>query len=169
MTLYELTGEYAELMAQYEAAETEEEAEQIWAQIDSLGCDITTKADAYARVMKNKLADAAGYKAESERLAKLAKREEKQAERLQESIRSAMIQVGAKEIQTSIGSWKTKLNPPGCDITDIKIVPEQFRVPIEPPEVPYTIDKAAAKKWFRETGEIIPGLNIEQKVSVTFK
>ena len=169
MTLYELTGEYAELMAQYEAAETDEEAEQIWAQIDSLGCDITTKADAYARVMKNKLADAAGYEAEAKRLAKLADREKKQAERLQESIRNAMIQVGVKEIQTSIGSWKTKLNPPGCDVVDINIVPEQFRVPIEPPKVPYTIDKAAAKRWHRETGEIIPGLNIEQKVSVTFR
>ena len=169
MTLYELTGDYAELMAQYEAAETDEEAEQIWAQIDSLGCDITTKADAYARVMKNKLADAAGYEAEAKRLAKLADREKKQAERLQESIRNAMIQVGAKEIQTSIGSWKTKLNPPGCDVVDINIVPEQFRVPIEPPTVPYTIDKAAAKRWFKETGELIPGLNIEQKVSVTFR
>lgn len=169
MTLYELTGEYAELMAQYENAETDEEAEQIWAQIDSLSCDITTKADAYARVMKNKLADAAGYKAESERLAKLAEREKKQAERLQESIRSAMIQVGAHEIQTSIGSWRTKLNPPSCDVVDIKVVPEQFRKPIEPPEIPYTVDKAAAKKWFRETGEIIPGLNIEQKTAVVFR
>ena len=169
MTLYELTGEYADLMAQYEAAETDEEAEQIWQQIDGLACDITTKADAYARVMKNKLADAAGYKAEADRLAKLAKREEKRAERLQESIRNAMIQVGAGEIQTSIGTWKTKLNPPSCDITDIKVVPEQFRVPIEPPEVPYTIDKAAAKKWFKETGEIIPGLDIKQATAVVFK
>ena len=169
MTLYELTGEYADLMYQYENAETDEEAEQIWQQIDGLACDITVKADAYARVMKNKLADAAGYQAEADRLAKLAKREEKQAERLQESIRNAMIQVGAKEIQTSIGSWKTKLNPPKCDVVDIKAVPEQFRVPIEPPEVPWTVDKAAAKKWYRETGELIPGLNIEQKTAVVFK
>lgn len=169
MTLYELTGEYAELMEQYEAAETDDEAEQIWAQIDSLSCDITTKADTYARVMKNKLADAAGYKAEADRLAKLAKREEAQAARLQESIRTAMIQVGAREIQTSIGSWRTKLNPPCCDVVDIGIVPEQFRKPIEPPEIPYTIDKAAAKKWFKETGEIIPGLNIEQKTAIVFR
>ena len=75
MTLYELTGVYAELMEQYQTAETDEEAEQIWQQIDGLACDITTKADAYARVMKNKLADAAGYQAEADRLAKLAKRE----------------------------------------------------------------------------------------------
>lgn len=169
MTLYELTGEYADLMAQYEAAETDEEAEQIWGQIDNLACDITTKADAYARVMKNKLADAAGYKAESDRLAKLAKREEAQAARLQESIRTAMIQVGAREIQTSIGSWRTRLNPLSCDVVDIKAVPEQFRKPIEPPEVPYTVDKAAAKAWYRQTGEIIPGLNVEQKTAVVFK
>lgn len=169
MTLYELTGEYADLMAQYEAAETDEEAEQIWAQIDGLACDITTKADAYARVMRNKLADAAGYKAEADRLAKLADREEKQAERMKESIRAAMIQVGAGEIQTSIGTWRTKLNPPSCDVVDIAKVPERFRKPIVPPEIPYTVDKAAAKKWFKETGEIIPGLNIEQKTAVVFK
>lgn len=169
MTLYELTGEYAELMSQYEAAETDDEAEQIWAQIDNLSCDITTKADAYARVMKNKLADAAGYKAEADRLVKLAKREEAQAARLQESIRTAMIQLGAREIQTSIGSWRARLNPLSCDVVDIKAVPEQFRKPIEPPEIPYTIDKAAAKKWFKETGEIIPGLNIEQKTAIVFR
>lgn len=169
MTLYELTGEYAELMRQYETAETDDEAESIWQQIDGLACDITTKADAYARVMRNKLADAAGYKAESERLAKLAERQEKQAERLKESIRTAMIQVGAGEIQTTIGTWKTKLNPPSCDVVDIGKVPERFRKPIQPPEIPYTVDKVAAKKWFKETGEIIPGLNIEQKTAVVFK
>lgn len=169
MTLYELTGEYADLMMQYECAESDEEAERIWQQMDNLGCDITAKADAYARVMRNKLASAAGYKAESERLANLAERQEKQADRLKESIRNAMIQVGAGEIQTSIGTWKTKLNPPKCDVIDIAAVPERFRKPIEPPEIPYTIDKAAAKKWFKETGEIIPGLNIEQKTAVVFK
>ena len=169
MTLYELTGAYADLMAQYEVAETDEEAESIWAQIDGLACDIETKADAYARVMRNKLADAAAYKAEADRLSKLASREEKRAERLKESIRDAMMQVGATQIQTSIGVWKTRLNPPKCDVTDIKAVPEQFRVPIEPPEVPYTVDKAAAKKWFKETGEIIPGLNIEQNTAIFFK
>ena len=169
MTLYELTGEYAELLNRYEAAETDEEAEQIWQEIDGLGCDITVKADAYAKVMKNKLADAAGYRAESERLKKLAEREEKQAARLQDSIRNAMIQIGAHEIQTTIGAWRTKLNPPSCNVVDIKAVPEQFRVPIEPPEVQYTVDKAAAKKWFKETGEVIPGLDIGQKTSVVFK
>ena len=156
-------------MNQYETAETYEEAEALWQQIDGLACDITTKADAYARVMQNKLADAAGYRAEADRLAKLAAREETQANRLKESIHNAMLQVGAREIQTSIGLWRAKLNPPSCDVVDIKSVPEQFRVPIKPPEVPYTVDKTAAKKWYRETGEIIPGLKIEQKVSVVFR
>lgn len=169
MTLYELTGEYADLMSQYERAETDEEAEAIWEQIDGLACDISVKADAYARVMKNKLADAAGYKAEADRLAKLAAREMAQVGRMQESIRLAMIQVGAHEIPTSIGAWRTRLNPPSCEVVDIKAVPEQFRVPIELPEVPYTVDKAAAKAWYRKTGELIPGLDIQQKTAVVFK
>lgn len=169
MTLYELTGEYADLMAQYENAETDEEAETLWQQIDSLACDITVKADAYAKVMRNKLAESAAYELEAKRLTKLADREKKQADRLQESIKTAMLQVGAKEIPTSIGTWRTKFNPPSCDVVDIKAVPEQFRKAIEPPEIPYTVDKAAAKKWFKETGEIIPGLDIQQKQVVVFK
>lgn len=169
MTLYELTGEYADLMAQYENAETDEEAETLWQQIDSLACDITVKADAYAKVMRNKLAESAAYELEAKRLTKLADREKKQADRLQESIKTAMLQVGAKEIPTSIGTWRTKMNPPSCEVTDIKAVPEQFRKPIEMPEVMYTIDKAAAKAWYKETGEIIPGLDIRQKQVVVFK
>lgn len=169
MTLYELTGEYADLMAQYENAETDEEAETLWQQIDSLACDITVKADAYAKVMRNKLAESAAYELEAKRLTKLADREKKQADRLQESIKNAMLQVGAKEIPTSIGTWRTKMNPPSCEVTDIKAVPEQFRKPIEMPEVMYTVDKQAAKAWYKSTGEIIPGLNIQQKQSVVFR
>ena len=169
MTLYELTGEYADLMAQYENAETDEEAETLWQQIDSLACDITVKADAYAKVMRNKLAEYAAYDLEAARLKKLAEREKKQAERLQESIKNAMLQVGAKEIPTSIGTWRTKMNPPSCEVTDIKAVPEQFRKPIEMPEVMYTVDKQAAKAWYKSTGEIIPGLDIQQKQSVVFR
>ena len=169
MTLYELTGEYADLMRRYETAESDEEAEQIWREMEELSTDIGVKADAYARVMRNMLADAAGYRGEADRLGKLAVSKEKQAERLKESIRSAMIQVGAGEIRTTIGAWRTRLNPPSCNVTDIAAVPEQFRIPIQPPEIPYTVDKAAAKKWFKETGEIIPGLNIESKVGISFK
>ena len=169
MTLYELTGEYADLMAQYENAETDEEAETLWQQIDSLACDITVKADAYAKVMRNKLAESAAYELEAKRLTKLADREKKQADRLQESIKTAMLQVGAKEIPTSIGTWRTKMNPPSCEVVDIKAVPEQFRKPIEMPEVMYTVDKQAAKAWYKSTGEIIPGLDIQQKQSVVFR
>ena len=169
MTLYELTGEYADLLSRYESAETDEEANEIWQELEAKGGDITAKADAYARVMKNMQADAVAYKAEADRLSKLSARMNKQAERLQESMRNAMIQIGAHEVQTSIGSWKTKLNPPKCDVTDIWAVPERFRVPIEPPEVPFTVDKAAAKREFKDTGEVFPGLNIHQETSVVFR
>ena len=55
------------------------------------------------------------------------------------------------------------------EVVDIKAVPEQFRKPIEMPEVMYTVDKQAAKAWYKSTGEIIPGLDIQQKQSVVFR
>lgn len=170
MTLYELTGEYQRLMYRYEIAETDEEAEAIWAEMDNMAGDIGMKADAYARVMRNKIAEAEAYQKEADRLEELAKRQQKTADRLKESIRQAMVQLGAKEIPTTIGIWKTRTNAPSCDVEKIEDVPEQFRKPLPPPKVPYTVDKDAAKKWWKDNGQqAIPGLHIERKVSVSFK
>ena len=168
-TLYELTGEYAGLLAQLDAAESEEEAEEIWKTIDGLQMNISDKAEAYARVIKNKEANAAAFNKEAERLAALGAREKAQADKMKESIRLAMIACGTDNIPTSIGTWKTKLNPPKCDVVDIKQVPMTYLKKIEPPEFPYTVDRAKANKHFKETGEIIPGLNIHRDTSVSFK
>lgn len=168
-TLYELTGVYAGLMAQLEEAETEEEAAAIYAAMDGLEMDITVKAEAYAKVMKNKLADAEAYMKESTRLKELADAAKARAEKLKESIRLAMVQVGTTKIRTDIGVWKTRLNNPSCEVIDIRAVPEAYRKHIEPPEIPYTVDKKKANADFMLTGEIIPGLNIERKIGISFK
>lgn len=168
-SLYELTGAYAGLMAQLDYAETEEEAAAIWKTIDELEMPYTEKCEAYARRMQNKRAYAVGLRAEASRLKKLADAADADADRMQESIRQSMITLGVTDVPTTIGTWKTKVNPPSCEVVDIAKVPEEFRRPIEPPKIPYTVDKKKANDHFKLTGEIIPGLNIERKVSVSFK
>lgn len=164
--LYELTDEYSELLQRYEMAESDEEAAEIIVEMEKLQVDIKVKAENYARLMRIKDAEASGYKNEIQRLQKRKKAAEDFRDWCKESIRTAMMQLGVRDMGTNIGNWHLQPNPMSCDVTDIKIVPEKYRKPID---VPYTIDKEKAKADFKETGEIIPGLDIETKIGIRFK
>lgn len=168
-TLYELTGEYAGLLAQLDVAETDEEAERIWNTIDGLQMDISAKAEAYARMIKIREAEAEAFQKEADRLTALHDKAQAQADKMRESIRTAMIACETDTIPTTIGTWKTSLNPVKCDVVDIKKVPMTYLKKIEPPEFPFTVDKKKANAHFKATGEIIPGLNHHRDISVTFK
>ena len=67
-TLYELSAGYASLLDMYDQAETEDERAEILDMLASAEGDITEKAEAYARIMKNKQAEADAFKAEADRL-----------------------------------------------------------------------------------------------------
>lgn len=164
--LYELTDEYSELLQRYEMAETDEEAAAIIIEMEKLQVDIKVKAENYARLMRIKDAEAAGYKGEIQRLQKKKKSAEDFRDWCKESIRTAMMQLGVTDMGTNIGNWHLQNNPMSCDVVDIKLVPEEYRKPIE---VPYTVDKDKAKAHFKETGEIIPGLDIDVKLGIRFK
>lgn len=164
--LYELTDEYSELLRRYEEAETDEEAAAIVDEMDKLQVDIKVKAENYARLMKIKDAEAGGLGKEIQRLQKKKKSAEGFRDWLKESIRVAMLQLGTPDIGTNIGCWHLQDNPMSCDVVDIALVPEEFRKPIE---IPYTVDKEKAKAHFKETGEIIPGLDINVKVGIRFR
>ena len=163
-SLYELSSDYAALLAQLDFTETDEEAEAVWAQIDALNDDITWKAEAYARILRNKQAEANAYKAEKTRLAERQKAAENVVERLKKRMLASMQQMNVKSIQTGIGKWSKQLNQASCQVLDESMVPEAYRVP-----QPDKIDCAGILKWFRETGEILPGVEIAQSEGVRFR
>lgn len=165
-TLYQLTEDYAAALAQLEAAESDEEANAILEILDCLDVDMAAKGEAYAKAMKNCLADAEMYKAEAKRLAERQKAAERAADRLKQRMLDTMTALGAESLKTGIGTWRVQLNPWKCDVENIADVPEQYRVPVE---VPYTIDKAACKADFIETGEIIPGVRVYREAGVRFR
>lgn len=166
MNLYELTGEYARLQALLDDAQTEEDTAEIYDAINEVGGDYVAKADGYARMMRNKAAEAEALKVEIDRLTARKRAAENASKWFKERMKESMAQLGINRIDTSIGTWSLKQMPPACEVTDIALVPEQFRKPIE---VPYTVDKAAVKAWFKETGEIVPGTEIKRGEGVVFK
>lgn len=164
MTLYELTDAYAALLNEYDAAEDDARRAEVLAMIDQVQDDIGDKAEAYARIMKNLQADAEAFKAEAKRLAMKQKAAEGAVEGLKQRLMDAMRMVQATEIRTSIGKWKVQLNPPSCKVIEPDRVPEAYRIP-----QPDAIDRQGILRWYKETGELLPGVEITQAESLRFR
>ncbi len=163
-TLYELSEGYAQMMAMYDQAETAEEREDLLELLAGAEGDITEKAEQYARVMRNKQAEAEAFKAEADRLTAKRKAAEAVVERLKEAIATAMLTVGAKEIGTTIGKWRIQENPWSCEVTDPDAVPEEWHIKVED-----KIDRAGIVKHFKMTGEIMPGVEMKRTTGARFR
>jgi putative NADH-flavin reductase len=163
-TLYELSEGYAQMMAMYEQAETEAERADLLDLLAGAEGDITEKAEAYARIMKNKQAEAEGFKAEAERLTAKRKAAEAVVERMKEAITTAMMLVGAQEIGTTIGKWRLQENPWSCEVVDVDAVPEEWHIKVED-----KIDKRGLVKHFQMTGEMMPGVEFHRSTGARFR
>lgn len=162
--LYTLANEYGDLISALEAAEDEAEAAEIWNRLDALEGSITDKAEAYARIVRNKQAEAEALKAEKQRLEKLQKAAERTSENLKSRLLDAMQRLNVGEIQTGIGKWKIQTNPYSVTVLDESAVPDEFRIP-----QPDKIDQKGILKHFRETGEILDGTEITRSESLRFR
>ena len=163
-SLYEISAEYAAFLEAYESASCEEEATEILQSLVDIHGSLEEKAENYAKLIKNVEADAKAYKDESDRLDKKAKVAKNFAERLKGAMLDAMKLTDTKEIPTSIGKWKTQLNPMSCDVTDPDKVPERFHV-----KQPDKIDKAAMIREHKATGEMFEGAEFKQDLGVRFR
>lgn len=164
MKLYELTEAYAELLSRLEDCETIQEESEILSAIDAVTDDIAAKGEAYARIMRNKMAEAAAFEAEIKRLQTRKKSAENTVSRLKEYILFAMGLVGATELNTSIGKWQVRDNPHRVEVFDERVIPEEFTE-----AQPRKIMKSKILKHFKETGEILDGCVIIQDQSAMFR
>ena len=163
-SLYELGAEYAAVLDAYANAQDEKEAAEILQQLVDVQGELTDKAEAYIRVIKNVQSDVDGYKAEAKRLARKATSGENLIERLKNAMLDAMKLTDTQRIETSIGKWALQLNPVSCDVTDPDKVPERFHV-----KQPDKIDKAAMIREYKATGEIFEGAEFKQEQGIRFR
>lgn len=163
MKLYELTGEYIQLMQMLEDASAEDEAE-IAAAMEAVAGDIEEKADAYARIMKNLLGDIDALDVEEKRLKTRRMALENRVDRLKQAIQNAMELTGTKKLKTSIGSWSIQKNPLSVSEVDVEKVPARFLI-----EQPPKVDRRAILEEFKQTGELFDGVTITQGESVRFR
>ena len=164
MKLYELTDAYAGLAALLDECESEEEAAQLWAQMDEVGASIAEKADNYARFLRNKQAEVDGLDKEIARLQKRKRTAENQIDQLREHMKFAMGVSGATQITTAIGKWTVRKNAPHVEVLEeSEVAPEFFE-----PQPPKLMKSKLLKHW-EETGEIPDGCDVVQSESICFR
>lgn len=164
MTLYELSGEYAQLMEQLETAESKEDVDAIYEAMGELEGDIADKAEAYARIMRNLEASAEAFKAEKLRLAKRQQAMEDAVARLKARMLEGMKLIGTTYIHTSIGKWRIQKNPPSCTVIDADAIPVRWHIP-----QPDKIDASGILSEWKATGEIPDGCDIQQREGLRFR
>ena len=163
-SLYELSAGYASLLDAYDSADTEEERGDILEIMAEAEGNIAERAEAYAKIIRMKDAEAKAFKEEAKRLTAKAAAAENVVKRLKEAVLDAMKLADVKEIPTSIGKWRVQMNPWKCEIRDIDEVPEEWHI-----RQPDTVDRKALIDWFKETGELVKGVEFTQDKGVRFR
>ena len=162
--LYELTDAYVSLLNQYDEAETDEDRAAIIEAIENVETDIMEKGDNYARLIRNAKTESDALDNEIKRLRAKKAAADNFIEQLKANLLFAMGIAGATEIKTTIGKWSIQKNPPKVVVTDETAIPARFLIE-QPPEV----DKRAIIAEFKETGELINGIDIVREDSVRFR
>lgn len=164
MTLYDLTADFIEGLNAYDAAETDEERADIANWLIGVKGDLDTKADAYARIIKNKQAEAKALKDEADRLTAKRKAAESLIERLKAALLDTMQTTGIEQIPTTIGKWSLQYNPVRCEVIHPEMVPARFVKP-----QPDIVDRAALIMEYKRTGEVFPGVEFHKEQGIRFR
>lgn len=159
-TLYELTGQYRELL---ELAESEELDKQLIADtLEGLDGEIEIKADGYAKVIRELEGKADLLKNEIERLSKRKSAIENNIKSMKEALQNAMFITGKTKFKTDLFNFNIQKNPPRLVIDKPEEVPEEYLIPQEP-----KINSKAIKDMLKE--KELPFAHLEQSESLRIR
>lgn len=160
MTMYELTGQWLELMAM---AEDEEIDPEILADtIEQVEGDLEAKAENYAKMLRMLDGEAKAIDEEAKRLTARAKTIKGNMDRLKRSLEGMMIATGKRKFKTKLFSFGIQKNPARLVLDDVEAIPEEYWVP------QVKLDNAAVKAAI-EQGIEISGAHLEQGESLRIR
>ena len=163
-SLYELSAGYATLVDAYDTAETDEERENILAILADAEGDIEAKAENYAKLIRMKEEEAKAFKSEVDRLTARKRAAENLVARLKSALLDSMKLTGKGEIKTSIGKWRVQMNPVSCEVVNIDKVPMEYHIKQED-----KVDKKSLIDHYKQTGELIDGVEFKQEQGIRFR
>ena len=153
-TLYELSEQYTHLVELLEDPETVDE--EIEVELDRISGQIAHKTEAIAGLVRWYEGLAGMRKDEAKRMAATVGTFEQRAERLRAYVLRHMQATGVTRIDTGRFTVSVRLNPPRVEVLEAMAVPPEF----QRTKIIQDVDKIAITKHWKETGEVVPGVDI---------
>lgn len=141
-SLYELKGQYLELLSMMEEGADEETIKDT---LEGIEGEIEVKADNYARIIRQLESDANGLKTEIERMTDRKIALENHVSYLKNNLQDAMILTGKEKFKTELFSFGIQNNVPSVVIDDPTSIPAEFLIPQEP-----KVDKKSIKEYLKD-------------------
>lgn len=164
LSLYNITNKFVELMDKAQNGElTEEEYNQLG---EELALELQNKSANIIGYTQNKEALIEAIDVQIKRLQELKKSEQNGLDKFKQYVKENMEKLGIKKIETELGILSIAKNPMSVEIENEDEIPSEFKQEV----VTTKIDKTAIKNHFKETGEIVAGVQIiDDKTSLRIK
>ena len=146
--LYELTGEFLQLMDMLEDEECDEQC--IMDTLESVEYEIEDKADGYAKIIKSLESNVNGLSKEADRLIARKKTYENRIKWLKQNLEMCMRATGKRKFTTDLFSFNIQKNGGKRKLVvdvDVEKVPEQYRI-----KQPDVIDGESIREFLKENG-----------------
>lgn len=161
LSLYQITNAFPQLMANEEISE--EDKAKILEELTML---LQQKSQNTIGYIKNIELTIEAMKTEEKRISEQRKALENRVVKFKDYVKECMENNGLDKIETPLGILSIAKNPISVDVINEKDIPKEYMqetITIKP-------NKKAISDYFKETGEIIPGVNINtQNTSLRIK
>lgn len=154
LSLYNITNKFVDLMNKAEEGElTKEEYNQIG---EELALELQNKSTSIVGYIENENALIGEIDYQIKRLQEMKKRKQNSLDNFKNYVKENMEKLGLQKVETGIGTLSIAKSPISVEIVDEDKIPNKFKKIIQETKV----DKTAIKDYFKETGEVIDGVNI---------
>ena len=154
LSLYNITDKFIEIMDKVQDGEiTEEEYNELG---QELAVALQNKSIGIIGYIQNKEALIDAVDTQIKRLQELKKAESNSIDKFKQYVKENMEKLGIQKLETEIGKMSITKNPLSIEIQNEDEIPAEFKQEV----VTTKIDKTAIKNYFKETGEIVPGVRI---------
>lgn len=154
LSLYNITNKFVDLMNKAEKGElTEEECNELGTE---LALELKNKSTSIVGYVKNENVLIDVIDIEIKRLQDMKKAKQNGLDNFKKYVKENMEKLGLSKVETEIGTLSIAKSPISVEIVDEDKIPNKFKKIIQETKV----DKTAIKDYFKETGEIVQGVNI---------
>ena len=162
-TLYELTNDLKDIEEALETEVMEQSEEYIKGLMEVIEKQIQNKGENIIKLVKNKEAIVTSRKEEIKRLQELNKKDEKEIADLKQYTKECIERAGKKRVETVLGNLTVRKAQPVVKVLDATKLPADYLIQ----KTTINADKVKIKEHFKETGEILDGVEITLETSLT--